>query len=627
MYLKGKKAIVPLCDRVIPIIEDDYVDIEFGTGCLKITPAHDQFVSRIFSVPKPNGKHRIILDLSALNKFLNKSSFRMEGLDSIKYYISLNCFMASIDLTDAFMSIPLHESSKKFVVFELNGVRYNFNVLPFGLTSAPRIFSKVLRPVIIYLRSLGIKITAYLDDFFIVNFNQSSMIQDLKFIINFLRSLGFKPNLDKSVLTPSYKILHLGYIWNSVDMTISLPEEKWIKTKSLAQKILKQCSLRDLSSFIGILVSIQNVFFLAPIHYRNVQIFFNKCLQSFKWNDLITLNSESVEDISWWSNCVFSDITPRMIKENPPDFTISTDSSNSGWGMSSPSFFPLSGTWNSIDSSKHINYLELKAVFLSIKSIAHLCENSHVHVLTDNVATKFYINKLGGTKSPPMCYLALDLWRLCALHKIMLSASYIPGVSNIEADFLSRASSHEYFLSQSLFDSLIKYWKINPEIDLFASSSNNKLPKFASLTVDDSASFHNAFSFSWKGFIYLFPPICLLNRVVDKFIRDDVDMALLITPLWAGLPVLPTIFDLLICNPLFIPASHLQGHLPLKHKFHLVAWLLSNMPAKVRAFQTLRSTTFSNLSQTQPSNLMNPISKNLPLGWLKAGIELNFPSL
>lgn len=41
-HLKGKKAIVPLCDRPVPIIEDEYVDIEFGTGCLKITPAHDE---------------------------------------------------------------------------------------------------------------------------------------------------------------------------------------------------------------------------------------------------------------------------------------------------------------------------------------------------------------------------------------------------------------------------------------------------------------------------------------------------------------------------------------------------------------------------------------------------------
>ena len=40
-HLRGKKAIVPICNRVIPIIEDEYVDIEFGTGCLKVTPAHD----------------------------------------------------------------------------------------------------------------------------------------------------------------------------------------------------------------------------------------------------------------------------------------------------------------------------------------------------------------------------------------------------------------------------------------------------------------------------------------------------------------------------------------------------------------------------------------------------------
>jgi len=41
-HLKGKKAIVPLCDRPIPVIEDNYVDMEFGTGCLKVTPAHDE---------------------------------------------------------------------------------------------------------------------------------------------------------------------------------------------------------------------------------------------------------------------------------------------------------------------------------------------------------------------------------------------------------------------------------------------------------------------------------------------------------------------------------------------------------------------------------------------------------
>ena len=41
-HLKGKKVVVPICNRIIPIIEDEYVSMEFGTGCLKVTPAHDE---------------------------------------------------------------------------------------------------------------------------------------------------------------------------------------------------------------------------------------------------------------------------------------------------------------------------------------------------------------------------------------------------------------------------------------------------------------------------------------------------------------------------------------------------------------------------------------------------------
>ena len=41
LHLHGKKAIIPICNREVPIIQDDYIDLEFGTGCLKVTPAHD----------------------------------------------------------------------------------------------------------------------------------------------------------------------------------------------------------------------------------------------------------------------------------------------------------------------------------------------------------------------------------------------------------------------------------------------------------------------------------------------------------------------------------------------------------------------------------------------------------
>ncbi|MFX0557321.1 valine--tRNA ligase [Maribacter sp. CXY002] len=75
-HLKGKKAIVPLCDRVIPIIEDEYVDIEFGTGCLKVTPAHD------INDKALGEKHNLeTIDIFNPNATLNSFGLHYEGKD------------------------------------------------------------------------------------------------------------------------------------------------------------------------------------------------------------------------------------------------------------------------------------------------------------------------------------------------------------------------------------------------------------------------------------------------------------------------------------------------------------------------------------------------------------------
>ena len=75
-HLKGKKAIVPLCGRIIPIIEDDYVDIEFGTGCLKVTPAHDQNDKVL------GDKHQLeVIEIFNLDATLNSFGMHYEGQD------------------------------------------------------------------------------------------------------------------------------------------------------------------------------------------------------------------------------------------------------------------------------------------------------------------------------------------------------------------------------------------------------------------------------------------------------------------------------------------------------------------------------------------------------------------
>ena len=75
-HLKGKKAIVPLCNRVIPIIEDEYVDVEFGTGCLKVTPAHDENDKNL------GDKHQLeVIDIFNDDASLNSFGLHYQGKD------------------------------------------------------------------------------------------------------------------------------------------------------------------------------------------------------------------------------------------------------------------------------------------------------------------------------------------------------------------------------------------------------------------------------------------------------------------------------------------------------------------------------------------------------------------
>jgi len=75
-HLKGKKAIVPICGRVVPIIEDEYVDVEFGTGCLKVTPAHDTNDKVL------GDKHNLeIIDIFNEDATLNSYGLHYQGKD------------------------------------------------------------------------------------------------------------------------------------------------------------------------------------------------------------------------------------------------------------------------------------------------------------------------------------------------------------------------------------------------------------------------------------------------------------------------------------------------------------------------------------------------------------------
>ena len=175
--------------------------------------------------------------------------------------------------------------------------------------------------------------------------------------------------------------------------------------------------------------------------------------------------------------------------------------------------------WSLPESKLHINYLELKAVFLALKEFQNLCSGKTVLVATDNTTVVAYVNKEGGIRLGPLCAL---LWRIltwCAKKQVTLKARHIPGRLNVIADKLSRLGQTiqtEWYLLPEVFQILCSKWH-RPQIDLFATRFNNKLPQFVSPVADPLAIAVDALSLPWEDLdAYAFPPTTILGKVVEK---------------------------------------------------------------------------------------------------------------
>ena len=125
------------------------------------------FYNRLFLVPKPNNRWRPILDLSTLNTFLNTESFKMETPETIRTSLQAGEWVTSIDFKDAYFHIPIHNQSRKYMRFHLQGRSYQFKALPFGLSTAPMEFTVVAKEVKLMALQKGIRTHQYLDDWLV----------------------------------------------------------------------------------------------------------------------------------------------------------------------------------------------------------------------------------------------------------------------------------------------------------------------------------------------------------------------------------------------------------------------------------------------------------------------------
>ena len=338
-------------------------------GAIEVGTYPGQFVSTLFLVPKKDGRQRPVINLKRLNTFVRTEHFKMEGIHTLQGLLRRGDWMAKIDLQDAYFMVPITGEHRKFLCFCLEGKIFHFNCLPFGLSSAPWVFTKTLKPAMALLRGMGLRLVVYIDDILVLADTPVALREHVLALWYLLENLGFILSQKKCQLAPTQTIEFLGFIVNSRMMELKLPAEKSKKIRLEARKLLEapQIQARDLSRLIGKMSAAMRGIPPAPLFYRTLQAELAQALAHHDqdYNASLVLTREAKEELQWWIDHLLQWNGKALISPKPT-VTITTDASLTGWGATCQES-RTGGPWSFLEAQEHINWLELQAAFLGDK--------------------------------------------------------------------------------------------------------------------------------------------------------------------------------------------------------------------------------------------------------------------
>ena len=201
--------------------------LEKGAVVKVLNPQHQEsFYSTLFLVPKKGGQMRPVINLKRLNKWVEPQHFKMEGMGTLKELLRVNDWMVKVDLKDAYFTVPIHPDHQPFLCFQVGPVHYQFTCLLFGLSCTPWVFTKAMKPITIFLRSMGVHMIIYIiDDILLMVESVDHARAHLNALVHLLDGLGFTINQTKSI-TSAQQLEFLGLQVDSTTLHLSLSGEK-----------------------------------------------------------------------------------------------------------------------------------------------------------------------------------------------------------------------------------------------------------------------------------------------------------------------------------------------------------------------------------------------------------------
>ena len=445
-----------------PEVISHYLSQEVSLARMKVLPithSKDIHTSPIGAIPKKNkpGKWRLIVDLSSptdhsvndgiSSEWSSVSYPTVDHLSSLVLSHGRGAFMVKADIKEAYRMVPVHPQDQYLLGVQWGDSTYVDLALPFGLRSAPMIFSAVADAIQWILVQKGLKILHYLDDFILVSgsFEEADLQKQL--LIDTFKTLGVP--LETSKLEgPATCLTFLGIEFDTTTLQIRLPPQKLSNLRSeLSQAVSRKCiTKRNLQSLAGLLQHATKVI-------RPGRAFLHRlyALQSVGHSPFhrICLSIAARGDILWWQ--VFASEWNGLSllwnsSRHNPDVLIVSDASGS-WGcgaFSLPNWFHLK--WSPNMQIFPIAIKELFPVVVAAAIYGNQWSGKLVQFKVDNLAV-VQVLQATYSREPHLMHLVRLLVFFAAHFNFWFSASHIAGTDNSLPDSLSRNNT-QLFLSQ-----------------------------------------------------------------------------------------------------------------------------------------------------------------------------------
>ena len=361
--------------------------------------------------------------------------------DAVEFILSLGRYtqLVKIDLKNAYWILPIHPEDRVLLGISWEGHIYLDGCLPFGLRSAPKIFTAFSDAIAWVLFSRGVRnVIHYLDDFLLFGAPFSNEAQScLSTTLSTFDELGIPVSLPK-LEGPHTSVTFLGILIDTARMELRLPLDKlhriWGLVSDWRQK--RSCRRSDLESLLGHLSHAAVVVKPGRIFLRHM---FSLLARASSRHFYIHLDTVAKADLAWW-DCFLCDWhgASFMVRADWPAVVVHSDAS----GVFGCGAVCSNGYWTQLEwppewREVDISVKELLPIVLAAAVWGHSWTRHRITFYSDNAAVVAVIQRRSA-RDNHLLHLLRCLYFYAAHFQFTYAARHIPGVNNVAADALSR---------------------------------------------------------------------------------------------------------------------------------------------------------------------------------------------